>query len=328
MNYRDFGRTGLRASEVVFGGGWVGGILIDADDDTRRRAIRMALDGGINWIDTAPMYGDGKSEAALGWLLAEIDDTPIISTKVYLDTAKLDDIPGQVEASLAASLGRLKRDSVDVFLLHNAIRGAADGHGAVGVDDVLRPGGILDALDAMRGQGLVRFIGLTAVGEAAACREVIASGRIDAAQVYYNMLNPSAARASKAAIPGHDNAGLIAACKEHGAGVMAIRVLAAGVLATELRHGREGPPMMDDAEIADEEARARQALALLEIDAEGNTAYGARAQAALRYVLANPDVSCAVVGLATLEHLELALAAAEMGPLPAEAVARLDARFT
>ena len=198
----------------------------------------------------------------------------------------------------------------------------------MGVDDVLRPGGILDALEAVRGQGLARFIGLTAAGEAAACREVIASGRCDAAQVYYNMLNPSAARASGTAIPGHDNAGLIAACKEHGAGVMAIRVLAAGVLATELRHGREGPPMMDDSEIADEEARARQALALLEIDAEGNTAYGARAQAALRYVLANPDVSCAVVGLATLEHLEAALVAAEMGPLPAAAVARLDARFS
>ena len=327
MKHRAFGRTGIEASEVVFGGGWVGGILIDADDETRRGAIRMALDGGVNWIDTAPMYGDGKSEEALGWLLAEIDDDPIVSTKVYLDTARLDDAAGQIEASLAASLGRLQRNSVDVFLLHNAIRGVTDGDGAVGVDDVLRPGGILDGLEAVRGQGLVRFIGLTAAGEAAACRAVIASGRVDAAQVYYNMLNPSAARASSAGIQGHDNAGIITACRDQGTGVMAIRVLAAGVLASDVRHGREGPPMMDDSEIADEEARAREAFGLLAMNAAGEIPYGARAQVALRYVLANPDVSCAVVGLATIEHLALALAAADMGPLPAAAVAKLDGRF-
>ena len=62
MKYRDFGTTGLKISEIVFGGGAVGGILIDADDDTRRKAVRMALDGGINWIDSAASYGNGRSE--------------------------------------------------------------------------------------------------------------------------------------------------------------------------------------------------------------------------------------------------------------------------
>ena len=76
MKYRKFGRTGLEVSEVVFGGGKVGGILIDADDGTRRKAIRRALDAGINWIDTAALYGEGRSERALGWLLGEIDDEP------------------------------------------------------------------------------------------------------------------------------------------------------------------------------------------------------------------------------------------------------------
>ncbi|MDP6897436.1 MAG: aldo/keto reductase, partial [Rhodospirillales bacterium] len=97
MDKRNFGSTDINTSAVVFGGGFVGGILIDADDDTRRKAIRMALDGGVNWIDTAPMYGQGKSERALGWLLKEIDDDPIVSTKVNLDTTRLDDIAGQVE---------------------------------------------------------------------------------------------------------------------------------------------------------------------------------------------------------------------------------------
>jgi predicted aldo/keto reductase-like oxidoreductase len=53
MKYRSFGTTGLKISEIIFGGGVVGGILINADDYTRRQAIRMALDGGINWVDSA-----------------------------------------------------------------------------------------------------------------------------------------------------------------------------------------------------------------------------------------------------------------------------------
>lgn len=77
MKTRRFGRTGLDISEMVFGGGFVGGIIIHAEEDTKRAAIRRALDAGVNWIDTAPLYG--QSETALGWLLAEIDETPNLS---------------------------------------------------------------------------------------------------------------------------------------------------------------------------------------------------------------------------------------------------------
>ena len=88
MRYRPFGKTGLEVSELVFGGGWVGGILIHQDDATKLQAIRRALEGGINWIDTAPSYGAGKSEEALGWLLKEVDQQPYLSTKVGLDMAR------------------------------------------------------------------------------------------------------------------------------------------------------------------------------------------------------------------------------------------------
>ena len=132
MKYRTFGRTGLEVSELVFGGGYVGGALILADDDTKRAMVRRALEAGINWIDTAAMYGQGRSEEALGWLLEEVETQPRLSTKVRLDTARLDDIPGQIEAGVAASLRRLKRDSVDLLFLHNQIE-AETGGDAVGV---------------------------------------------------------------------------------------------------------------------------------------------------------------------------------------------------
>src|SRR5512147_1319238 len=113
MKHRTFGRSGIKVSEVVFGGGAVGGILVHKDDATKREAIRRALAGGINWIDTAAQYGNGKSEEALGWLLPEAGAAPHLSTKFSLDVEKLEDVPAQIEARLRASLARLKRPSVD-----------------------------------------------------------------------------------------------------------------------------------------------------------------------------------------------------------------------
>jgi aryl-alcohol dehydrogenase-like predicted oxidoreductase len=89
MKHRTFGRTGIRVSEIVFGAGSVGGILIYKDDTTKREAIRRAFAGGINWIDTAAQYGNGKSEEALGWLLPESGAKPYLSTKFNLDVANL-----------------------------------------------------------------------------------------------------------------------------------------------------------------------------------------------------------------------------------------------
>lgn len=317
MRYRTFGRTGLEVSELVFGGGWVGGLLIHQDDDTKLRTLRRAMAAGINWIDTAPSYGQTRSEQALGWLLKEIDGAPHLSTKVRLDTARLNDIPGQVERSIHESLQRLGRQSVDVLLLHNAIEPAVSGD-AVTPEHVLGANGAADALDRVRAQGLARHVGFTALGDGASCRRVVDSGRFDAAQVYYNLLNPSAARASMPARwSGQDFGGLIAACKAQGTAVMAIRVFAAGVLATDVRHGRE-VIVTQATDVPTEERRARAAFAAL------GGAYGTRAQTALRFVLANPDVSCAVIGLADPGHLEEALAGAALGPLPRQALAALD----
>jgi aryl-alcohol dehydrogenase-like predicted oxidoreductase len=319
MRYRPFGKTGLEVSELAFGGGWVGGLLIHQDDDTKRQALKRALEAGINWIDTAPSYGDGKSEQALGWLLKEVDQRPYVSTKVRLDLGRIGDIRGQVEASLEQSLKRLDCSSVELFQLHNRIAQRTAGE-AIAVERVLGKDGVADALDRVRAQGLTRFTGITAFGEAAACRAVIASGRFDSAQIYYNMLNPSAGQAMPPAWRGHDLGGLIPTCREHGVAVMNIRVLAAGVLATEQRHGRESP-MSDAAPIAVEEKRARAVFARL------GERYGSRAQTALRFALANPGISCVLVGMAELSHLEEALAAAEMGPLPEEAMKELAAVY-
>lgn len=313
MKTRAFGRTGLEISEVIFGAGFVGGIIIHADDDTRREVMRKALDAGINWIDTAESYGEGKSEEALGWLLGELpaDKRPHVSTKFRLDTSALDDIPGQIERKLEASLKRLRMDRVALYQLHNPL-----GQNGFTVEHVLGKGGVCDTLDRLREQGLFDHAGFTALGDPAQCLTLIESGRMASAQVYYNLINPSAGHVVPQQWSTQDFKGLIDACGAQGVGVMNIRIFAAGVLTAGDEHDRM-IAITPNSTYAEEKARADAVFEVL------GSRYGTRAQAALRFGLANPHVSGVVIGLAEIAHLDEALAGAAMGPLPAEAIAAL-----
>ena len=319
MKQRPFGSTGIQVSEIIFGAGAVGGILVYKDDVTKREAIRRALAGGINWIDTAAAYGNGKSEQALGWLLPESGATPYLSTKFQLDVEHLQDIPAQIEARLTASLARLKRTSIDLLQLHNRI-GTKPGGRVMTVEQILGKNGVADGLDLLRDKGLIRHSGITALGEAASVCEVIRSQRFDSAQVYYNLLNPSAGRSMPEAWTGQNLGGIIEACRSNHVAVMAIRIFAAGIIATDERTGRESV-LTADTSLAEEQRKTKAVF-----DAIGS-AQGSRAQVALRFVLSNPDISCAVIGSAELQHIDEALQAAEMGPLPGHTLARLDALY-
>ena len=319
MDYRQLGRTGLRVSTLGFGCGNVGGLIIQKDDAARREAIRRTLAGGINWFDTAAMYGAGKSEEALGWLLPESGAKPYLSTKFQLDVSNLTDIPGQIEQRLRESLTRLKRASVDLLQLHNRI-GSKPGGRVLTPEHILGKHGVADGLDRLREKGLLRHMGITAIGETDCVCEVIGSGRFDSAQVYYNLLNPSAGRSMPKAWTGHDMHGIIDACRAHGVAVMAIRIFAAGVIATDERTGRESV-LVSDTSVAEDERKTKAVFEAI------GTGHGTRAQVALRFVLANPEVSCAIIGAAELHHIDEALQAAAMGPLPPDVISRLDALY-
>lgn len=319
MRYRPFGSTGLEVSELIFGGGAVGGLLIDADDDTKREAIRMAVDAGVNWIDTAASYGQGRSERALGWLLQELPESrrPHLSTKLRIDRDG-GDFAEQASTALAGSLDRLQVDHVELYQLHNRIASSPDRvPGSLTPAELLRPGGVADALDRLVADGLTNHIGFTATGETDALHEVIASGRFAAAQIYYNLLNPSAGRSVGPGFSAYDHRRLIDAAAEHGVAVIVIRVLAAGVIATDVRTGKEGGVVLDN-DVEADEARMRKVVPLLEPH------HGHRSQVAFRYALRHPGVSGIEVGVAELEHLRLAIEAAELGPLPEDLLEQLD----
>lgn len=319
MRQRRLGRTGLSISGLTLGGGIVGGILIHPADEIRLAALRRAVAAGCDWVDTAADYGQGESERALGRLLPGVDPRPRLSTKVRVDPARLDELEEQIRRSLAASLGRLGTGRVELFQLHNPIAAEADGR-SLSPREILRPGGVADILDRLRAEGWFAWHGITALGETAAIVEVLRSGRFDTAQVYYNMLNPSAARAMPPGWSGQDFAGVIAACQAQDVGIMAIRVLAGGALAADRPHGRE-VVVTRDAELEREQARARQVLARL---GEG---WGSRAQAAIRFALAEPGLATLVVGVATVGQLDEALAAVAAGPLPDAALAAVESCY-
>ena len=236
-----------------------------------------------------------------------------------LEAEDANDIPGAIERSLEQSLERLRASSIALYQLHNHLGRGVGERLALTPAQVLGRGCVADAFDRLKEQGLIRAAGITAAGETKACLEVIASGRFDTAQVYYNAVNPSAAwrRLPAGWNGGQDFCGILAACFHQNMGVLNIRVLAGGVLASP------HPPdrlfvMTSDTDLGNEVrcgAAVRSAI---------STTEDTPAQAALRFALGNRDFASRVIGISTIEQLDAALDAVERGPLPPAVIAKLE----
>jgi aryl-alcohol dehydrogenase-like predicted oxidoreductase len=322
MEMRVFGRTGMQLSVLGFGCGAVGGLMVRGDPRDQERAVARAIEADVNYFDTAVQYGNGESEKNLGRVLQKLNPAnAAVGTKVRLPSGDFGRIAEAVTKSLDGSLARLRLDRVDIFHLHNGITESGGGE-ALSVRQVLTE--VVPAFERLRQQGKTRFLGLTAVGQTAALHQVIDARVFDSAQVVYNMLNPSAAVALPANYPAQDYGRLFDHTKAAGVGVVGIRVLAGGALSgSPERHLiASAPPepigsaMSYDADIA----RARRLMPLV---AEGFAA--TLTEAATRFALSHPAMGTILVGMATPEQFEGALAAVQKGPLPPAALERLSA---
>jgi aryl-alcohol dehydrogenase-like predicted oxidoreductase len=322
MEMRTYGRTGMKLSLLGFGCGAVGGLMVRGDPRDQQRAVARALDAGVNYFDTAVQYGDGESEKNLGRVLQSLKPSNVfVGTKVRLPAADRSSIADAVTKSLEASLVRLQRDHVDIFHLHNSITEAGGGP-ALTVQQVL--GEVVPAFQRLRQQGKTRFLGLTCVGETGALAELIDGGAFDSAQVVYNMLNPSAADALPANYPAQDYGRLFDHTKRAGIGVIAIRVLAGGALSgSSERHPIASPPPAPIGSALNYDADIACAQRLMPLVREGFAA--SLTEAATRFAISQPAVGTILVGMATPEEFEDALAAVLKGPLPPAALDRLAA---
>ena len=320
MQTRKLGRTGLDVSVLTFGCGAVGGLMTKGDPADQDRAVAWALDNGINHLDTAPLYGQGASETNLGRALDQAlgrnRGGVVVSTKVRLGQDRSEAF---IRASLEESLTRLRQDHVDVLQLHNTLH--PDAGDVIAIDEVFES--VIPAFEKLREEGKTRFLGFTANGETKVLHRLVASGQLDTAQVFYNVLTPSAGEAVPHGYPGQDYRCLLGAAKRGGVGTIGVRVLAGGALSGNTARHPLGMPSVDPIgsgrDYATDAARARAFQPLIDAGHVNSLP-----ELALRYAISNRDLSTTEIGVATLDELQQAANAVNAGPLSELALVEVD----
>lgn len=320
MKYRTLGRTGIEVSEIGYGCGAVGGLMVKGDRTEMLDAVKLAMDAGITYFDTARLYGNGVSETNIGWALKELNADVVLGTKVKLEVEDMGDIESAVVQHVEGSLGRLGMDSVDVVSLHHPVGPARDGDRLLTAEDV-------DA--AARGfatlmqQGKIRYWGMNAVGDTDTIHQCMDNAKPFGMQAAYNLLNPSGSRSVPSGYPFQDYRQHIKKAADDGIGVFAIRVLAGGALSgiAQRHENASAPPAPMGSSGTYQEDLDRSSTFRFLID-DGYV--GSLVEAAIRFSLNNEHISTSLIGIANIEQLQQAIEYGNKGPLPAEAITKLE----
>jgi aryl-alcohol dehydrogenase-like predicted oxidoreductase len=281
------------------------------DEAEAAAMVGMALDAGVNFVDTADVYGQGNKERWLGRALGSRRHEVILTTKVY---GRVGDGPNDaglsrqhIVAACEASLHRLGTDYVDLYLMH-------------GFDSTIPMEESLRAFDDLVRAGKVRYVGCSnwaawELVKALGIAEQHGWTRFVALQAYYSLLSRDL------------ELDLIPACLDAGVGLMVWSPLSGGFLSGKYRRGAPMP----DGKAANAETRAfygideERAYDVIDtLDEIGRRRGASVAQVALGYLLRKPGVTSVVVGARTREQLADNLGAAHVA-LSDEEIARLDA---
>jgi aryl-alcohol dehydrogenase-like predicted oxidoreductase len=315
MQYRDLGRTGIRVSEVGFGGWAVGGVTEAAgipygwgktNDDESLAAIRRARDLGVTFFDTADSYGFGRSESLLGIVLSRKRQDAVIATKVGVarDTEgrlRKDFSKQHIFHAIDGSLKRLRTDYVDIYQLHNP------------TPDELRRDDIHEAMDRLQEVGKIRYWGVSVTTPEEGL-EIVRNGWGYTLQVLYNVLNQAPA------------AELLPLAREKGYGVISRVPLASGLLSGKFRpdttfaHDDVRQNFLTPKRLEEVLARVDEVRSII-----GGTARSLT-EGALRFVLANDAISTVIPGARNVRQVETNVGAAEIR-LPQEVLDKLRSRL-
>jgi len=324
MKYNNLGRTNLRVSQLGFGCGSIGGILVRGEYPLMRQAVSRAIEKGINYFDTAPLYGNGQSEVNLGAVLRELKADVLVGTKVRLSGKDVGRVSEAITRSVEESLRRLGRESIDLIQLHNRIGLSWQPEkepDRIGLSDLET---VIGVFDGLLQQGKVRFWGITALGGTDALRAAVATGGFQSIQVPYNLLNPTAGTTASEDFPFQDYGRIIDQAAQREMGVIAIRILAGGALSGTTERNPVAStrvnPIASEEVYGDDVARARRYSFLVEEGTVSNLV-----EAAVRFVVSNAKVSTALLGISSLDQLEQAVKYVERGPLPVETLAKIQA---
>lgn len=331
MDYRFLGRTGLKVSELCLGAMTFGN---EADEATSHQMLDRFVDAGGTFIDTADVYGQGRSEEILGgWLKSRDRDSLVVATKAYGDmgTGPNDGGNGRkhILAAVEASLRRLGTDHIDLYQMHV-------------FDDGTPLEETLSTLDTLVRSGKVRYVGASNY-TAWQLQKSVDLARANGFEPYaclqplYNLLDRDA------------ELELVPVCLNEGVGLIAWSPLRGGWLSGKYRRGMtaplEGtriagasPDAGSESWAAYDNERTWQTLDALHAVA-GDTDRSP-AQVALRWLLQRPGVTAPIVGARSMAHFEDNLGATgwaltdeqietlnAASPLPAVYPTNLLARF-
>jgi aryl-alcohol dehydrogenase-like predicted oxidoreductase len=300
MKYRTLGRTGLKVSPLCLGtmmfGGWG-----NPDHDDSVAIIHAAIDGGVNFIDTADVYSAGESEQILGKAIAGRRDDLVIATKFHAPMGSDPNRAGNsrrwIMRAVEDSLRRLGTDYIDLYQVHRPEPGTD-------IDETL------GALTDLVRQGKVRYLGSSTfppseVVEAQWVAERRQRERFVCEQPPYSIL----ARGIEAE--------LLPTCERYGMGTIVWSPLAGGWLSGKWRTGAEGVtsrraqriPARYDLSLPENQAKLEAADALAVLAEETGISL---IHMALAFTLNHPAVTAAIIGPRTAEHLDSQIGATEV----------------
>lgn len=292
MNYRPLGKTGISVSEISFGTWGIGGSWGKTDDAESLRAIDKAIERGVNFFDTADVYGDGHSERLLAKATKGREDNIFIATK-FCRAGDIHDpatySESRVRAYCEGSLKRLEREAIDLYQIHCP------------PTDILRDGAVFEVLDKLQREGKIRHYGVSVetVEEGLICLQYPG---VAALQVIFNIFRQKPLEK------------LLPEAYANGVGILVRLPLASGLLTGKFKPDTTFEP--DDHRRFNENGeffnvgetfaglgfrKGQELASQLEWIAEGR---GNMTRAALRWILDRKEISCVIPGFKSVRQVE------------------------
>jgi aryl-alcohol dehydrogenase-like predicted oxidoreductase len=306
MNYRTLGKTGLHVSVLGYGAwgignkGWLG-----ADDAESMRALRRAIDGGVNFIDTALGYGDGHSEQLVGQAVRHAGGTVYVASKVPPKNSQWparagvpasDAYPAEwVVECTERSLANLGLETIDVQQFH------------VWSDEWVGHGDWAEAVQSLKDQGKIRHFGISINDhQPENALALVRSGIVDSVQVIYNIFDQSPQDELFQAVTTADVGVIVRVPFDEGG--LTGKVTPGTVFPEgDFRNGYFGGDRKE--QVWD---RVQAITKDLGVPVERLP------EIALRYCLSHPAVSTVIPGMRSVVNVDANIRATELGPLSAE----------
>ena len=296
MRYRRFGKTDWQVSEIGLGGSWFYGRPEMGLKPVSHGVgvVERALELGVNYFDTAPLYGKGRSEEVLGHALKGVTDDYYLATKVGYFPEPFDYTRDTVWRGFEASLQRLQRDRVALVQIHESEQAGWDG--------VFGKGRTLEALREIRDQGLATFIGLTG-SDLVLMRDILKESDDFVSVITFCQYDLLVQEAKEVLVP---------TAAERDVAVIAASPLHGGLLGSKRDHWRQQGRFADLFERQEQVEELLQERDLDPVDA------------GLRYLLSDPRVSIILSGVDSVGELERSAAVSDGRYLEDELIRRIE----